>query len=125
MSIRPEDLISLATSLTAGTTEVEHRASVSRSYYAAYQFALAWEARLPCRGSESGAHGVHLQLINRLRYPGPLCSKQQQAASKKLSFQLDRLKNHRVFADYRADGALRQVTASQVLADAASVLKTT
>lgn len=105
----------LGLSLAHGSTEAEYRASVSRSYYAAYHHAATWEKHLPLPGSDAGHRGgTHQQLVNRLTHPSSQCSQQQKKDSLKLGYMLQDMKTKRHTADYDLNASVDQCTALDV-----------
>ncbi len=106
MSIQPTDLLDLAERLETGA-ECDRRASISRSYYAAYHLCLDWHQALPEPGSVAGkAGGKHQELINQLQNPGPGIPQELKKLSRKLAIKLQTLRDRRVLADYKLRDAL-------------------
>jgi hypothetical protein len=101
MSSAPVDFWQFALSISTSLDEAAQRASISRAYYAAYHSCLAWHAKLPIPGSNTGpGGGFHQELINQLRNPDASNSPQIKALSRSLGYTLQDIKGHRFLADY-------------------------
>lgn len=106
MAINSNDLLRLAMSLSASSSEVKRRAAIGRAYYAAYHRCLDWEQALPGRGDHGQLHGSHERLIARLKHPHHACDAATANESRHLGGQLEKQRGHRTMADYRIKGRL-------------------
>ena len=115
MPIDSSDLIQLANELAPGGSEVRHRASISRAYYASFHRCQEWELKLPLAGDDNHVHGSHERLIARLRHPHQACDARIADFSRGLGARLETQKGHRAFADYKVDRQLpRHLVAEQL-----------
>lgn len=112
MSVSELDLIELARALHEhAEQEVDHRAAISRAYYAAYHRCEDFHSQLPYPGKESrdSKAGVHDRLIHRLSNP-TVTNEALSMHSCALGQKLQTLKKRR----YEADYLLRRTVSSRV-----------
>jgi len=104
MSIAIEELLAFADDLLSTESETAWRSAISRSYYAAFHRALAWEEDQQIDGVNIGPQGgAHRQLINRLHNPSRRLPFELRQKSMLLGTKLDLQRQRRVQADYRLD----------------------
>jgi len=99
MSIRPEDLLTLAVELLNSKDEGRLRASASRAYYAAYHLcdAIRFKHGVPIERDT----GSHQALVSGLtRYSGGDMHVREEVRT--LGRELERARRMRVLADYRS-----------------------
>jgi uncharacterized protein (UPF0332 family) len=121
MSVSAVDLMGLAKTLQAGSTdEVQQRAVVGRAYYAAYHDCHAWHAALPSPGSAGTDGGMHARLVSALT--NPTVRGDDAMKSKKRGYRLRALKTLRTKADYALADTLTEAEAKQSIADAEAVI---
>jgi uncharacterized protein (UPF0332 family) len=96
------DFLSLALSLTRGTTEAEWRSAVSRAYYAAFH--IARKIMSQCGFSVPRGDRAHAYIWLRL-------SNSKNATVEKAGRDLQAVRGSRNWADYDLDRAFIQKTA--------------
>lgn len=106
MSITEDDLLSYAKSLaTQGANECQLRASMSRSYYAAFHSLLPLVEQLPPSAKSKGKEVTHVEVTERLVEwnVGAVCSALSGYRDVKARAQraMDTARAKRVIADYR------------------------
>lgn len=121
MSITENDLLAMGSTLAAANSECEWRASISRSYYAAYHKASDWHEKLASQGIAQPGRGVHATLIECLK--NPTVTGQKMMRSKSLGYVLGHMKASRHKADYQLAAQVDQAEADTVAADAATLLQ--
>ncbi len=122
MTIQINDLLDVSERLNLqAVNEADHRASISRSYYAAYHDCENWHAALPVPGALPPSGGVHAQLIGRLTSP-MVPQSAQKIRSKKRGYLLANMKTLRTAADYDLRQTLTSGDAAQSLANARAML---
>lgn len=118
MTIQINDLLNVSDRLLRhGVNEADHRASISRSYYAAYHDCEIWHSALPVPGALPPSGGVHAQLIGRLASP-MVPQSDQKIRSKRRGYILGAMKTMRTAADYELHQTLNAADAAQSLANA-------
>lgn len=103
MSVSPLDLLQWAKQQPSHS-ECDHRAVVSRAYYAAYHDCVQWHSALPAPGSLSPSFkggGMHHELFDRLSNPGAGMDGPKKMHSRKRAYALRELHALRVNADYK------------------------
>jgi len=122
MTIQINDLLNVSDRLLRhAVNEADHRASISRSYYAAYHDCDIWHAALPVPGALPLSGGVHAQLIGRLAHP-MVPQSDQKIRSKKRGYMLGTMKTMRTAADYELQQTLNAADAAQSLANARAIV---
>ena len=112
--IQPEELQALADALVQGGGEVDHRAAVSRAYYAAFHKARRLLRGLGFRvphGDQAHAY-LWLRLLN--------CG---DAQTELAGSNLNALRRDRNFADYDVDLSLTQATAARQVGTARLIIQ--
>lgn len=115
MSNKPSAWHRLARELGCRSDEASQRASINRAYYASYHRCLAWEGRLPARGSCDPLSGVHAQLISRLRHPDQACSAVESERSVAISKLLRQQRELRAIADYELNAPISKALVDKQL----------
>jgi hypothetical protein len=122
MTIQINDLLNVSDRLLRhAVNEADHRASISRSYYAAYHDCDIWHAALPVPGALPPSGGVHAQLIGRLASP-MVPQSDQKIRSKRRGYMLGTMKTMRTAADYELQQTLNAADAAQSLANARAIV---
>lgn len=120
MSICDADLLAYGKVLLTGTSEIELRNSIGRSYYAAYHRANKWHVGLPSPGVAPGGKGVHATLVDQLVAPTVVGPKAMQ--SKSIGYMLRTLHAARRKADYFLDESVDRSEAESVAAMSETLL---
>ena len=122
MTIQINDLLRVSERLhEQAVGEVDHRASISRSYYAAYHDCTVWHGALSAPGALTRDGGVHAQLIDRLQHPMTLQT-DDKLRSKRRGYILAAMRVVRATADYELQQTLTTTEAAQSLANARKIL---
>lgn len=122
MSIQINDLLNVSRRLhDQAVGEVDHRASISRSYYAAYHDCETWHNALPVPGALTQAGGVHAQLVDRLANP-MVSQSDEKIRSRRRGYMLANMKTMRTAADYELHKTLTANESAQSLANALAIL---
>jgi hypothetical protein len=115
MSIVDTELQAYGVQLSTSATEVELRASIGRSYYAAYHRSNDWHNALPSQGIAEPGMGLHATLISCLTRPTVVGQKKLQSMS--IGYVLRVMKAARTRSDYdlkdTIDSGLAQTVAEQ------------
>lgn len=127
MSVTPEELLSFARELhQSASTEVHHRNTISRAYYAAYHVANAFHAALPSVGTAAlDATGIHSELFYRLDHPTIAANDPRYKKSRLIGLKLRNFHAIRIKADYRLDHDVNGDDAADSLIKAASIFQLT
>lgn len=118
MTIAYQDILQTAhTILATGSTEADFRASIGRSYYAAYHCCVKFHSTLATPGiaAPSGSGGEHENLIHRLIKPTDVSKKQ---VSLQVGYILRGMKFARHDADYKLAKTFSRQQAEQWHAEA-------
>lgn len=107
MSVTVDEILASAETLSAGTTEMDWRNSVSRAYYAAYHRAQA--SAHHCPDNSHLVMGAHEALSGRFELHGAL-------GAKSISIVLQSMKRLRRIADYELGCRVEQATAAEQVA---------
>ena len=122
MTIQVSDFLNVSERLMLqAVNEADHRASISRSYYAAFHDCQIWHTALPVPGALPLSGGVHAQLIGRLANP-MVPQSDQKIRSKKRGYLLGTMKTLRTAADYELHQTLTATDAAQSLANARTIM---
>lgn len=123
MSVTPNDLLNFARELHQGaSTEVSHRNTISRAYYAAYHAATAFHAALPMGGvAPPDLAGVHSDLFYRLDHPTVDAADSRFKKSRLVGLKLRNFHALRIKADYRLPLDVNRDDAADSLIKAAAI----
>jgi uncharacterized protein (UPF0332 family) len=124
MSATPEEMLSCAQALCADANcETKYRASISRSYYAAFHAARNFHNGLATPGSVGNSNGgVHAQLIAQLSNPGISKSNRKFFLSQAIAKSLRPIVDARVDADYHLDIDIEKSFADDIYTQASEVV---
>lgn len=123
MSVVPQDFLGCGSVLCNAHTEIEHRAGISRSYYAAYHAVKAWCDPLVPGSNVGPTGGTHQQFVNRLKNPAPENSDADRTKSKILGAQLDVVRLLRLKADYSCGETVLKAEALSALSIASQLVQ--